>query len=131
MCLAIPGKVVGIEVRRGLAYRPSAIRGHSSRDEPRLCSRGDGGDYVLVHVGFAISLVDAAEAKRTYRLWEQLRAIEDELYSAHKSADFCVASVFAPSPCQTICGIEEKLSWRSEKQIHQADRFGRQISDMT
>jgi hydrogenase expression/formation protein HypC len=30
------------------------------------------GDYVLVHVGFAISTVDAAEAERTYKLLEEM-----------------------------------------------------------
>ena len=36
------------------------------------------GDYVLVHVGFAVSKVDEAEAKRTYELLEQMGALEDE-----------------------------------------------------
>jgi hydrogenase expression/formation protein HypC len=30
------------------------------------------GDYVLVHVGFALSRIDEAEAQRTYRLLEEL-----------------------------------------------------------
>ena len=34
------------------------------------------GDYVLVHVGFAISRLDEKEAKGTYALLEQLGAIE-------------------------------------------------------
>ena len=37
------------------------------------------GDYVMVHVGFAISRVDAEEAQRTYELLEQLGALEAEL----------------------------------------------------
>src|SRR5450759_545580 len=36
------------------------------------------GDYVLVHVGFAVSKVDEAEAKRTYELLEQMGALEEE-----------------------------------------------------
>jgi hydrogenase expression/formation protein HypC len=37
------------------------------------------GDYVMVHVGFAISRIDEEEAKRTYALLEQLGSIEEEL----------------------------------------------------
>jgi hydrogenase expression/formation protein HypC len=37
------------------------------------------GDYVMVHVGFAISRVDAAEAARTYRLLEDMGLLEEEL----------------------------------------------------
>jgi hydrogenase expression/formation protein HypC len=36
------------------------------------------GDYVIVHVGFAISRVDAEEAERTYRLLEEMEALEGE-----------------------------------------------------
>ena len=34
-------------------------------------------DYVLVHVGFALSLVDPAEAERTYRFLEELGQLDD------------------------------------------------------
>jgi len=37
------------------------------------------GDYVMVHVGFAISRVDEAEAQRSYEILEQLGALEAEL----------------------------------------------------
>jgi hydrogenase expression/formation protein HypC len=37
------------------------------------------GDYVMVHVGFAISRIDAEEAQRTYEILEQLGAVEEEL----------------------------------------------------
>ena len=37
------------------------------------------GDYVMVHVGFAISRVDADEAERTYKLLEEMGALEGEL----------------------------------------------------
>ena len=35
------------------------------------------GDYVLVHVGFALSLVDPEEAERTYRLLEELGLLDE------------------------------------------------------
>ena len=37
------------------------------------------GDYVMVHVGFAISRVDADEAERTYKLLEEMGVLEAEL----------------------------------------------------
>jgi hydrogenase expression/formation protein HypC len=37
------------------------------------------GDYVMVHVGFAISCIDASEAERTYKLLEEMGALEAEL----------------------------------------------------
>jgi hydrogenase expression/formation protein HypC len=37
------------------------------------------GDYVMVHVGFAISRVDPEEAERTYQLLEQMGLLEAEL----------------------------------------------------
>ncbi len=37
------------------------------------------GEYVMVHVGFAISRVDAFEAERTYQLLEEMGALEAEL----------------------------------------------------
>ena len=37
------------------------------------------GDYVLVHVGFAISKIDEQEAHRTYELLAEMGALEDEL----------------------------------------------------
>jgi hydrogenase expression/formation protein HypC len=79
MCLAVPGKVLtkeniggvdvgnvefgGIVRQVALGFVPEVVVGH----------------YVLVHVGFAISRVDEAEAKRTYALLEQLGTIEEEL----------------------------------------------------
>ena len=37
------------------------------------------GDYVMVHVGFAISRVDSIEAERTYKLLQEMGALEAEL----------------------------------------------------
>jgi hydrogenase expression/formation protein HypC len=37
------------------------------------------GDYVMVHVGFAISVVDAEEAERTYKILEEMGELEAEL----------------------------------------------------
>ena len=79
MCLAIPGKVLSSEdvglgragrVQFGEVVRPVRLD---------FVPDAQPGDYVLVHVGFAISKVDEAEAKRTYELLEKMGAVEQEL----------------------------------------------------
>ena len=40
------------------------------------------GDYVLVHVGFAISRIDAEEAERSYQFLKQIGALAEEGYGA-------------------------------------------------
>ncbi len=68
MCLAIPGQVLEAFDRRGL--RMARVRFGGVVREACLDYTPEAaiGDYVLVHVGFAISRVDAAEAHRTYAL---------------------------------------------------------------
>jgi len=77
MCLAVPGKILstsgedfarmarvnfgGIVKEVSLAYVPEA----------------EEGNYVLVHVGFAISMVDEAEAMRTFEMLKQMGELEE------------------------------------------------------
>lgn len=70
MCLAVPGRVVECDVREG--ERVGVVRFGPVTQPVRLdfVPQVEAGDYVLVHVGFAISRVDAEEAERTYRLLE-------------------------------------------------------------
>ena len=80
MCLAIPGRVLttsgddpilrtarvdfgGVVKEINLAYTPEA----------------EVGDYVLVHVGFAITVIDAAEAAKVFEHLERIGEIEAEL----------------------------------------------------
>jgi len=72
MCLAIPGKIVEIyaenELRMGKLDFGGTVRKCCLQCLPEAVV----GDYALVHVGFAISLVDEAEAARTYQLLEEM-----------------------------------------------------------
>ena len=79
MCLAVPGKIIskenigGVEVGRvqfGAITRQVALG---------FVPEAEVGDFVMVHVGFAISRIDAEEAQRTYEILEQLGALEEEL----------------------------------------------------
>jgi len=76
MCLAIPGKVLHIEtnpegVRMGRTNFGGIVKQVCLQYTPEVQI----GDYVLVHVGFALSRVDEAEADRTYRLLEELKQL--------------------------------------------------------
>ncbi|MEJ0097199.1 MAG: HypC/HybG/HupF family hydrogenase formation chaperone [Bauldia sp.] len=80
MCLAIPGLILsmsgddpilrvgrvdfgGVVKEVNLAYTPEA----------------EVGDYVLVHVGFALTVIDAAEAEKVFEHLERIGEIEAEL----------------------------------------------------
>jgi hydrogenase expression/formation protein HypC len=68
MCLGIPGKV--IEIREETGLRMGRVDFGGVRKEACLAYAPDVaiGDYVIVHVGFAISRVDEVEALRTLEL---------------------------------------------------------------
>jgi hydrogenase expression/formation protein HypC len=84
MCLAIPGQVVKIE------------RTHAGQEDELLMGTVDFsgirksvcldwvpdvivGDYVIVHVGFAISTIDEEEARETLKLFAEMSGSLDEL----------------------------------------------------
>ena len=78
MCLAIPGKILSCKeqehsrigrVEFGGIVRPICLD---------FVPESEVGDYVMVHVGFAISRVDREEAERTLELLEQMGALQEE-----------------------------------------------------
>ncbi len=74
MCLAVPGRVESIEGSDPLERRGRVDFGGVHREvQLTFVPEAEPGDWVLVHVGFAISLIDDAEAKR---LLADLAAIE-------------------------------------------------------
>ena len=80
MCLAIPGKIVEIvdaendiaKVEVGGVRRNINI-GMLDKDDARI------GDYVLIHVGFAMSKIDEKQAEETLKLLEELGSYEEEM----------------------------------------------------
>ena len=76
MCLAIPGKLIEIStdangVRMGKANFGGIVKQVCLEYTPEVGM----GDYVLVHVGFALSKVDEEEAARTYKALEQMQQL--------------------------------------------------------
>ncbi|WIM92928.1 HypC/HybG/HupF family hydrogenase formation chaperone [Actinoplanes oblitus] len=76
MCLGIPGRLTGIEEQDGLRVGTVDFGGVRKQVCLAYTPQAGVGDYVIVHVGFAISVVDATEAQRTLAV---LRAMGDVL----------------------------------------------------
>jgi len=72
MCLAIPGKVIGTYDQRGLRMAKVQFGGIVREACLEYVPETQVGEYVLVHVGFAISRIDEAEAERTYQALKDL-----------------------------------------------------------
>lgn len=73
MCLAVPGKIVSISGQNAMIDFGGVQReANVSLIEPRV------GDYVVVHAGFAIQVVDEEEARETIKLWEELMASQQQ-----------------------------------------------------
>jgi hydrogenase expression/formation protein HypC len=72
MCLAIPGKVVETFDKSGLLMARVQFGGVTREACLEYVPETIVGDYVLVHVGFAISRIDEAEAERTYAALKEL-----------------------------------------------------------
>ena len=72
MCLGIPGEVLEVRDERGL--RQGTVRFGGITRTVCLAYVPDAvpGEFVVVHVGFAISRIDRDEAERAYRLLEEL-----------------------------------------------------------
>lgn len=79
MCLAVPGKVLTKESIGGIEVGQVQFGGIVRQVALGFVPEAEVGDYVMVHVGFAISRIDEEEAQRTYELLEQLGALEEEL----------------------------------------------------
>lgn len=72
MCLGIPGEVV--EIREADGLRVGRVRFAGITRDVCLDYVPDvaAGEFVVVHVGFAISKIDREEAERAYRVLEEL-----------------------------------------------------------
>jgi hydrogenase expression/formation protein HypC len=79
MCLAIPGKVAQIVETAGMRSGRIQFGGIIRQACLDFVPEAKEGDYVMVHVGFAISVVDREEAERTYALLESMGVLADEL----------------------------------------------------
>jgi len=76
MCLAIPGKVIEIaEDAQGVRIGKTNFGGIVKQVCLEYTPEVQLGDYILVHVGFALGKVDVEEAERTYKLLEEMNQL--------------------------------------------------------
>jgi hydrogenase expression/formation protein HypC len=75
MCLAIPGQIVETYDRQGIRMATVRFGGVTRETCVEYLPQAEVGSYVLVHVGFALSVIDAEEAERTYRLLEEMNQL--------------------------------------------------------
>jgi hydrogenase expression/formation protein HypC len=78
MCLAVPGKVLEAMDVGDSRIAKVQFGGVTRQVYLDFVPEVQAGDYVLVHVGFAISRVEEDEAKRTYELLQQMGALAEE-----------------------------------------------------
>lgn len=79
MCLAIPGLVEEIIEDKDMLAARVNFNGVKRRVCLNFTPQAKVGEYVLVHVGFALSIVDEKEAKATLDALNQMKGLEDEL----------------------------------------------------
>jgi len=77
MCLAIPGKIVDIDKNKEYSL---VDYGEGTKRKINV-SLVDAkvGDYVLVHAGFAIQVLDEKEAKETLNLFREMLSVEEDI----------------------------------------------------
>ena len=79
MCLGIPGKIVNIEDNPlGVPMGKVSFGGIIKEVCLAFTPEAQVGDYVIVHVGFAISRLDEEEARQTLEAFAELERIADE-----------------------------------------------------
>lgn len=84
MCLAIPGKIKSIEYQYDGLVRMAKIQfgGIIKEASLEMVPKAQEGDYVLVHVGVAISIVDEEEAQKTFKYLEEIGELDELVESS-------------------------------------------------
>lgn len=79
MCLGVPGKIVEIYDHEGLRKCTIDFGGVQREACLDFVPEAEVGDYAVIHVGFAISLVSEQEAQETLELLREISSLEEEL----------------------------------------------------
>jgi hydrogenase expression/formation protein HypC len=79
MCLGVPGKIIEIYEQDGLRMAKVDFGGIFREACLDYIPEAKVGDYCVIHVGFAISLLNEEEALETLDLLKQISNLEDEL----------------------------------------------------
>lgn len=79
MCLGVPGKVVEIYEENNVRMGKADFDGIKKEVCLAYLPEIQTGDYVIVHVGFAITQLDEASALETLAMFQELGSLEEEL----------------------------------------------------
>jgi hydrogenase expression/formation protein HypC len=79
MCLAVPGKIVDIYNVDGLLMGKIDFGGVTRDACLAYIPGAKVGDYTIIHVGFALNLLDVKEAKETLALLDEIASLDDEV----------------------------------------------------
>jgi hydrogenase expression/formation protein HypC len=97
MCLAIPGRVEEIStdglIRMGRVNFGGVVKRVCLDYVPEIAV----GDYAIVHVGFALSVIDEKTALETLETFRQMGVLEDEFMTEQEA--FARAAAAPQSPC--------------------------------
>jgi len=74
MCLAVPGKIIDIYENAGLLMGKVDFGGVIRETCLAYVPEAKVGDYTIIHVGFALNLLDEAEALETIKLFDEISA---------------------------------------------------------
>src|SRR5690606_35836502 len=78
MCLGIPGKIIEIYEQAGLKMGRVDFGGVVKEACLAYVPQAQVGNYTIVHVGFALNVIDEEEAQKTLELFEQIGALDEE-----------------------------------------------------
>ncbi len=83
MCLAIPGKLVSVDESTDVLFKAGKVSFDGIIREVNLAAvpEAEVGQYVLVHVGMALSVIDEDEALKTLEYFRELGELQDEIGS--------------------------------------------------
>lgn len=79
MCLGIPGQIVEVYEKDGLKMGKIDFGGVVRETCLAYVPEAKIGDYTIVHVGFALNIIDEAEAQETLALLAEVGILDDEL----------------------------------------------------
>jgi hydrogenase expression/formation protein HypC len=79
MCLGIPGKIIEVYETSGLLMGKIDFGGVVKEACLAYVPEAHVGDYTIVHVGFALNVIDEEEAQKTLELLSEIGALDEEL----------------------------------------------------
>lgn len=91
MCLGIPGKIIDMYESNGLHMGKIDFGGVTKEVCLAYVPEAQIGNYTIVHVGFALNVLDEAEALETLQLLREIGAVDEELGTE-------AAALSVPSP---------------------------------